>query len=90
MTTQQREQEHVEGHRRERLEALISATVLRALGRPDDLRSVRVRWLWDHYYRVNVLTGDGVATPVIAHSYFLTTDGAGEILDASPAITRTY
>jgi hypothetical protein len=89
LTTQQLERE-AEGHRRERLEALIAGAVLRALGRPDDLRYVQVRWLWDQYCRVNVLTGGESATPAIAHSYFLVTDGAGEILEASPTITRRY
>jgi hypothetical protein len=88
LTTQQRERE-AEGQRRERLEALIASAVLRALGRPDDLHSVQVRWLWDQYCRVNVLTGDA-ASAVITHSYFLTTDGAGEILEASPPIAKRY
>ena len=88
MTSQQRERE-AELHARERLQALIAAAVLRALGRPDALRAVQVRWLWDDHYRVNVLTGeDGPAA--ITHSYFLTADGAGVILESSPAIVRTY
>lgn len=90
MTTQQREQNNLDGQRRERLEPLISAAVIRALGRPNDLRSVQVRWLWGDFCRVNVYTGDGVATATIAHSFFLTTDAAGEILEASPTITRRY
>lgn len=89
MTTQQREQQDA-GQLRERLEPLIAAAVVRALGRPDDLRAVQVRWLWDRYCRVNVFTGDGVATPTIAHSYFLTTDNAGGILEASPSIVKRY
>jgi hypothetical protein len=88
LTTPQRELVP-QGQQRERLEALIASAVLRALGRPGDLRSVQVRWLWDQYCRVNVLTGED-ASAVITHSYFLTTDGAGEILEASPAITRRY
>jgi len=89
LTTQQRDRDSAELHQRERLQALIGAAVIRALGRPDDLRAVQVRWLWDDHYRVNVLTGeDGPAA--ITHSYFLTADGAGVILEFSPPIVRTY
>jgi len=89
LTTQQRERDGAERTERERLQALIAAAVLRALGRPDCLWSVQVRWLRDDHYRVNVLTGEA-ATAAITHSYFLTTDGAGEILEVSPAIERRY
>jgi hypothetical protein len=87
--TQQKERDLPEAEPRETSERLIAA-VLRALGRPDDLRSVQVRRLWGVHYRVNVLTGPDAGLASIAHSYFLTTDGAGKILDASPEIVRRY
>ena len=89
MTSQQRERD-AELHARERLQGLIAAAVLRALGRPDDLQAVQVRWLWDDNYRVNVLTGADAASAVIAHSHFLRADAAGLIVEASPAIEKRY
>jgi hypothetical protein len=90
LTTQQRERDTADLIRRERLQGLIAAAVIRALGRPDDLRTVQVRWLWDDNYRVNVFTGADGASAAIAHSHFLRADGAGEIVEAFPAIVRRY
>lgn len=79
-----------EGHEGERLTARIAAGVLGTLGRPGDLLAVHVRRLWGLHYRVNVLTGADVTSAAIAHSYFLTTDEAGNILEASPDIAKLY
>lgn len=84
-----RETDGVEKLQRERLESLIAATVLRTLGRPDDLRAVQVRPLWGDRYRVNVLRGDAMSA-AIAHSYFLSADAGGELLEVSPAIEKCY
>jgi hypothetical protein len=89
LTTQQRKRD-ADLHVRERLQSLIAAAVIRALGRPGDLRAVQVRWLWDDNYRVNVVTGADAASPAIAHSHFLRADGAGEIVEASPVIEKRY
>jgi hypothetical protein len=90
LTTQKRERDNTKPAQAEAIEALLGAAVLRALGTPNDLRSVQVRRLWDVSYRVNVVTGADAISTAITHSYFLTTDGAGGILDATPAIVKQY
>src|SRR5262245_48634373 len=54
-----------------RRQALIGASVLRALGQPAGLHRVQVRPLWAAYYRVNVFVGPDIFTATVAHSYFL-------------------
>jgi hypothetical protein len=76
--------------RAERLAALISASVLRELGKPTDLFRVSVVRLWDDHYRVNVQTGPDAVSARVAHSFFLKVDEAGAVLAASPAIARLY
>ena len=49
---------------------------------------MQVRSLWGNYYRVNVLVGDDPGCAKIVRSYFLETDGAGNVVDSSPAIVR--
>jgi hypothetical protein len=73
-----------------RRDALIAGHVLRALGRPGALRGVHVRQLWEDHYRVNVLVGGDTASARVRHSYFLVTDGDGNVLAATPKITRRY
>lgn len=90
MTTKKRERDGTEPAHARAVEALLGAAVLRVLGTPDDLQAVQVRQLWDVHYRVNVMTGPDAATAAIAHSFFLTTDGSGGILTASPPITARY
>jgi hypothetical protein len=80
----------VGSHRREALSARVGEQVLHALGEPGDLLKVQARPLWEGSYRVNVFTGANAACARIAHSYFVVTDGEGNVLQASPAITRCY
>jgi hypothetical protein len=75
--------------RRER-DTLLGGQVLRALGRPAALRGVHVRQLWEDHYRVNVLVGADAASARVLHSFFLVTDGDGNVLTAAPKITRRY
>jgi hypothetical protein len=77
-----------ERRKRDALNALVGKQVLRALGEPRDLLLVQVRPLWEGYYRVNVFVGANAACARIAYSYFLTADGDGKVLRASPAIHR--
>jgi hypothetical protein len=72
------------------LRARIGVHVLRALGQPAHFQTVQVRPLWDGHYRVNVLIGPTAACATVAHSYFLRADGDGNILAATPALTRRY
>jgi hypothetical protein len=64
--------------------------VIRTLGTPGDLHDVQVRRLWDDNYRVNVLVGEDVASLRVAHSFFLVTDGEGQIRACTPELTRRY
>jgi hypothetical protein len=73
---------------RQQMDALIRKQVIAALGQPDESYSVQVRRLSEHCYRVNVVRGLGTSAPRIANSYFLVTDGAGNILTATPPIAK--
>jgi hypothetical protein len=69
-------------------DAIIRQQVLTALGRKGDGKAVRVRPLWKNYYRVNVLLGTGPLDGLITHSYFLTVDEAGAVIESTPALAR--
>jgi hypothetical protein len=90
---QQREQhkdKDMERHQREALNALIGEQVIHTLGEPGGLHKVQVRRLWEDHYRVNVLIGADAASATIANSYFVEADGDGNIVKASPKITKQY
>jgi hypothetical protein len=90
-TAQQREQHNdAEQHKRETLNALIGAQVIRTLGEPNGLHTVQVRRLWEDHYRVNVFVGVDATTAKVAHSYFLVADGDGNVIASTPEITRRY
>ena len=78
----------VESHERAILNALITKQVLHVLGEPRNLLKVQVWPLWDGYYRVNVLVGEDPSCFKIVHSYFLETDGEGNIVDSTPKLGR--
>jgi hypothetical protein len=67
---------------------MIRDHVLRALGGLIGVGRVQVRPLWDHYYRVNIIVGDGPGCVTIPSSYFLKTDGAGHVLESTPKLTK--
>ena len=75
---------------RERVGALIGSRVLRELGEPRGLLQVQVRNVWASHYRVNVLTGLNSGSARVAHSFFIVADGNGNILESTPALTKTY
>ena len=75
---------------RQRLTAIIGRQVMRGLGQPGDLHRVQVRHLWQDCYRVNVVVGVDGPSPRVAHSYFLVADDGGNILESTPAITKSY
>jgi hypothetical protein len=70
----------------DQLKRLIGGQVLRALGGAAGKGRVEVRPLWDGYYRVNVVVGDGPGCVTIPRSYFLRADGAGNVLESTPAL----
>ena len=63
---------------------------MRALGRPTDFLRATVRAVNADTFRVNVVTGPDASAGRIAHSYFVTADGDGNLLASSPPITRVY
>jgi hypothetical protein len=88
-TADQREQEkRTEDHRRETLNALISEQVIHTLGRQPNLSKVQVRWLWENYYRVNIIIGEDAASVKVANSYFVQADSDGNIVESTPKIIR--
>ena len=48
------------------------------------------RKLWNDRYRVNVFVGPVPSSAIVAHSFFLVTDGEGNIIAANPKITKRY
>jgi hypothetical protein len=75
---------------RDRLDNLIGEQVVHLLGTPDNLLQVQVRCVGGDRCRVNVFVGKDVVSGRIAHSFYLTTDGEGNILTSSPPIARVY
>jgi hypothetical protein len=75
---------------RQRLEAVVRGHVLDQLGCPEAAHSVSVRLLWSGHYRVNVYVGEAAAFAEIAHSYFVTADEEGRILESVPVIRKHY
>ena len=72
----------------EKMNTLIGSHVQRALGGAGGKGRVQVRPLWDGYYRVNLVVGEGPGRVTIARSYFLRTDGAGNVLESTPKLTK--
>ena len=68
----------------------IGRHVVQTLGTPADLLKVRVHPLGNDRYRVNVLVGKTYATARITDSFFLTSDGEGNIVTSSPKIVKLY
>ena len=90
-TTQQRNRdEELRRDTRDKLNDLISEQIVHLLGMPEDLLKVQVRWVGGDRYRANVFLGKDVISGRIAHSFFVTVDGEGNILTSSPEVVRVY
>ena len=72
----------------DRLGGELGRRVVLALGKPADLWRVQVRRLWESSYRVNVFLGTDAATVRLTNSYFLETDGDGNIVGSVPPLAR--
>jgi predicted NBD/HSP70 family sugar kinase len=92
MPSKQQEKQPTDGDKqaRQQLTVAIGQHVMHTLGQPNDLRGVQVRRLWENHYRVNVLIGTDAASARVANSYFLVTDGDGNIVASTPKIARQY
>jgi hypothetical protein len=76
-----------EAQRRRQQQAVLAGHVQRALdqaGTVGRVERVDVRRLWEDHYRVNVFVGEDAVTSRICQSYFLVTDGSGNILSSTP------
>jgi hypothetical protein len=68
----------------------VGRAVMAGLGRPGDLLNVTVRRVAGSNYRVNVVTGADPTQARIAHSFFVSVDDQGNVLDSSPPLARCY
>ena len=73
---------------REKRTGVILSRILRTLGPAGGLGRVQVRPLWGNYYRVNVLGAEDSGCVKIATSYFVKTDGEGNITESTPLLTK--
>jgi hypothetical protein len=83
-------QKDPEKQARQQRKAAIAKHVLHALGEPQDLHRVQVRYVWEEHYRVNVLIGVDAACVKVGHSFFLVADRDGNILASTPEIAKHY
>jgi hypothetical protein len=74
----------------EQLHYQIGKKLIRSLGSPPDLLKVIVHAVGNDRFRVNVLVGKTAGSAKIAHSFFLTADREGNIVDSKPKIVRLY
>jgi hypothetical protein len=77
------------------LASVIGVSLLKRLGKPNNLHMMKVIHLWNNHYRVNVwvsILGNNSLHDQrrIEHSYFVSVDEHGEILDSKPEIKRIY
>lgn len=77
-------------NRAERQAGAVCVSVMRVLGRPQDLFRVSAVQLWPNHYRVNVQTGPDAVSVQIAHSFFVEVDESGSILESVPRLERRY
>ena len=73
-----------------RLEGIVAAGVMRALGQPADFLRASARRVSPNTYRVNVFVGAHVASAKVAHSFFLEADDDGKVLSSNPPVRKMY
>lgn len=79
-----------ETFKQETMKSLLREQLLHALGEPTDLLRVQIRPLWGVRYRANVFTGAGIDVARISYSFFLITDGDGNIVQSTPKLERRH
>jgi hypothetical protein len=70
--------------------AALGRSIMTTLGRPTDFYRITVVRLWENHYRVNVLTGLNPSALAIAHSYFVSADDQGNVVNSTPPLARRY
>jgi len=75
---------------RDAMHDLIKKQVMSSLGVPNELLQVQVRPVGTNRYRANIFVGNSITSARIANSFFLSTDGDGNILSSSPKIAKSY
>jgi hypothetical protein len=73
-----------------RLATTICRHVITALGRPTDFLRITARQVTGDGFRVNVITGPDASCTRIAHSFFITADGEGNIMGSTPPIKKLH
>ncbi len=76
--------------RAEQLAAAVCVSVISNLGRPRNLFKVAAIRLWENRYRVNVQTGSDAVSIQIAHSFFVSADDKGNVVESIPPISKLY
>lgn len=80
----------MEHDKHETLDNLIREQVIHALGTPTDLIDVQVRMVWADHYRVNVFVGVNSGSVRVANSFFVVIGRDGNLISATPKITKKY
>jgi len=68
----------------------IRSQVAKMLGNPADLLKIRVHPIGSENFRVNVWAGKSFTSARVTDSFFLTTDGDGNVMASTPKIVRMY
>lgn len=69
------------------LDQVIIDQITKGLNHPKETHTIQVRHLWENRYRVNVFVAGECGTSRVAHSFFVSTNSEGVILESNPAIT---
>lgn len=79
-----------EKKRHEHIADAVGVSVMNALGHPSNLFRVSVFRLWKDHYRVNVQTRYDAVSVHITHSFFVSADDAGNVVESNPRLARVY
>ncbi len=74
----------------DRIRNAICRSVMTTLGQPKDFLKITLRAVSGNSYRVNVVTGEHLASARIAHSFFVTVDEKGNLTSSQPTISKAY
>jgi hypothetical protein len=80
----------MEHDKREILDNHIREQVIHALGTPADLLDRQVRMVWIDHYRVKVFVGVNSGSARVANSFFAVIGSDGNLITATPKITKQY